>query len=261
MRRSKVLERLRAGKSALMTNPSMGHSPMAVGLAGKAGMDGVWLDMEHRPYTPREIAELCAAAHLIDVDPVVRIRKGEGYTSFFRPLEDGAAGIIVPHVAARDEAEWVARNAKYPPTGRRGLETVMLDADLGYADSLQYMAHANRETFVCIQIEDAEALDHLDAILSVPGIDLLFIGPADLTASLGIPFQFTHPTYDDAVSRIARAAAKFGKWWGLPVPDGAAARRWAARGARFFNIGSDYSLLKSGFARIRQEFDQEMAGE
>ena len=256
MRRSKVLAKLRAGKCALMTNPSWGHSPLATSLAGKAGIDAVWIDTEHRAYNPREVEQICMAACLADIDATIRIRKGEGYTSFFRPLEDGAAGIIVPHVVTREETEWVVRNAKYPPLGRRGIETVMLDSDLGYADAVEYLAHANRETFVCIQIEDVEALDNLDAILSVPGLDVIFIGPADLTGSMGIPFQFDHKRYKDAVERIGKAAAKHGKWWGLPVGDGAAAARYAAQGARFFNIGSDYALLRFGFQKIREDFDR-----
>jgi len=261
MRRSKILEQLRAGKCALMTMTSLGPSPLTVGIAGMAGMDAVWIDMEHRPFGPHQVAEMIAAARLYGVDPVVRVRKGEGYTSFFRPLEDGAAGIIVPHVITREEAEWVARNAKFPPQGRRGIEIVMPDADLSFSDPREFMAHANRETFVCIQIEDAEALDNLDTILSVPGIELVFIGPADLSASLGIPFQLEHRLYVEAVQRIARAAAKHGQWWGLPVKDAAAAAAYAAQGARFFNIGSDFMLLKNGFLRIRDEFDRALAAD
>lgn len=256
MRKSKVLAKLRAGKCALMTNTSWGHSPLATGLAGKAGIDAVWIDAEHRAYNPREIEEICSAAHLADIDAAVRIRKGEGYTSFFRPLEDGAAGIIVPHVKTREETEWVVRNSKYPPMGRRGIETVTLDSDLGYADAVEYLAHANRETFVCIQIEDVEALSDLDGIVSTPGVDVLFIGPADLTGSMGIAFQFDHKEYKAAVERIAKTAAKHGKWWGLPVGDGAAAARYAAQGARFFNIGSDYALLRFGYENIRKDFDR-----
>jgi len=256
MRRSKVLEKLRAGKPVLMTMTSLAPAPLAVEIAGRAGMDAVWLDMEHRPFTPREVAELIAAARLGDVDAVVRVRKGEGYTCFFRPLEDGAAGIIVPHVTTTTEAEWVVRNAKYPPLGRRGIEIVMPDADLSFSDPHAYMAHANRETFVVIQIEDVEALAQLDAIIAVPGVDIIFIGPADLTASMGIPFAFDHPYYAEAITRISNAAAKCGKWWGLPVKDAAEAAAYAARGARFFNIGSDLRLLKDSFLAIRAAFNR-----
>jgi len=256
MRRSKILEKLRAGKPVLLNNVSLSPNPLGVEIAGKAGIDGVWIDMEHRPFSQREVAEMIAGARLGDTDAMVRIRKGEGYTSFFRPLEDGAAGIMVPHVASRAETEWVVRNSKYPPIGRRGVENVMPDADLSFAGTLEYMEHANRETFVAIQIEDVEALDVLDEMLAVKGWEIVFIGPADLTASMGITLQLEHPKFRDAVQKIADAAARHGKWWGLPVANAQAAAKYAEKGARFFNIGSDFGYLKQGFLNARAEFDK-----
>jgi len=256
MRRSKMLAKLRAGKVALVVNISLSPSPLAVEMAGRAGVDGVWIDTEHRPFTPREVAHVIAGARLGDVDAIVRIRKGEGYTSFFRPFEDGAAGIIVPHVKTREEAEWVVSNAKYPPLGRRGVENVMPDADLGYADSLAYLEHANRETFVIVQIEDAEALDALDDILSVDGIEMVFIGPADLSCSMGIPFQFDRAEFRDAVRRIADSAKRNGVWWGLPVLEMAAGVPYVEMGARFLNVGGDYRFLRAAFETARRTFDE-----
>ena len=256
MRRSKVLENLRAGHPALTVNISLSTNPLAVEIAGRAGIDGVWIDSEHRPFHQGEIASMITAGRVADVDCYIRIRKGEGYTSFFRPLEDGAAGIMVPHVTTREEAEWVARNAKFPPLGRRGMETMMPDADLGFVDPLEYVEHRNRETFVVIQIEDIEALDALDGIAAVDGVDILLIGPADLTFSMGIPLQFDHPRFRYVVSRIAGAAANHGKWWGMPVPDVAAAERYAEQGARFFNIGGDYGVLRNAFTAVRNEFNE-----
>lgn len=260
MRRSKVLAKLRAGKAALLGNLSLSPCPLGVEIAARSGLDGLWIDMEHRPFSQREVADMITAARASDIDAMPRIRKGEGYTSFFRPLEDGAAGIMVPHVASEEEARWVVRNAKFPPIGRRGMERMMPDADLGYVDAMEFVAHANRETFVVIQIEDAEALDHLDAIAAVEGIDVLFVGPADLSFSLGCPLQFDSPAYAEAERAIAAAAAKAGKWWGRPVADAQAAALYAEKGARFFAMGGDYGLLKVGFERMRREFDEAVGG-
>lgn len=259
MRRSKILEKLRAGKSVLLTNISLGPMAMAVEMAGRSGIDGVWIDMEHRPYGQREVAEMIAGARLGDTDAMVRIRKGEGYTSFFRPLEDGAAGIMVPHITTGEEAAWVARNSKFAPIGRRGVENVMQDADVGFANTMEYLAHANRETFVAIQIEDAEALDKLDDIAGTQGFEILFIGPADLSVSLGVPFQFDSPKYREAEAAVRKAAQKHGKWWGRPVADAKIAAAYAEQGARFFNIGGDYGFLRAGFANIRKSFDESVA--
>lgn len=256
MRKSKVLAKLRGDQPALLTNLSLSPSPLAVEMAGRVGIDGVWMDMEHRPFTQREIAGMIGGARLGDVDAMVRIRKGEGYTSFFRPLEDGAAGIMVPHIKTREEAEWVARNSKYPPIGRRGAENVMPDADLSFSDTLEYFEHANRETFVAIQIEDVEALDDLDGIAGTNGLEILFIGPGDLTLSMGIPLQTDHPLFLDAVQKIAAAAARHGKWWGLPVKDIESAVKYAEQGARVFNISGDFTFIKQGMTQIREDFDR-----
>ncbi len=259
MRRSRVLEKLRSGKPALTVNVSLAPSPLAVQLVGHCEFDGIWIDTEHRPMNQWQVSSMITAGRLVDVDCYVRIRKGEGYTSFFRPLEDGAAGIMVPHVKTREEAEWVVCNSKFPPVGRRGLETMMPDADLGFNDPIEYTQYANRETFVAIQIEDVEALDHIEEIGTVPGIDILFIGPADLSFSMGIPLQLDHPRFLKAVESIASAAAENGKWWGLPVGDVESARRYAAQGARFLNVGGDYGLLRNGFQRIKAEFSEALS--
>ena len=254
MRKSRILEKLRAGKPALSVNISLAPSPLAVELVGHCGFDGIWIDTEHRPMNEWHVAPMITAGRCVDVDCFVRIRKGEGYSSFFRPLEDGAAGIMVPHVKTREEAEWVVRNAKFPPIGRRGMETMMPDADLGFTDPVAYTEHANRETFVCIQIEDVEALDHIDEIAATPGLDILFIGPADLTFSMGIPLHLDHPRYREAVKAIASAAEKSGKWWGVPVGDFETAGRYLDQGARFLNVAGDYGILRNGLLNAYETF-------
>lgn len=259
MRRSRVLERLRAGKAALLTSIILGPSTLAVETLGRAGIDGVWIDMEHRPMSQREVAEMVTASRIVDMDAMVRIRKGEGYTSFFRPLEDGASGIMVPHVKSREDAEWAVANAKFPPLGRRGCDTTMPDSDMTFADPLTYLEHANRETFVVVQIEDAESLDHLDDIASVEGIDVLFIGPADLSISLGVPFQMQCARFREAVQAVRWAAKRHGKWWGLVVGDVPSAGSYAEDGARFLCIGGDFFFLKAACLGLRKEFDDAMA--
>lgn len=261
MRRSKMLEKLRRDEAVVSVNISLSPDPLAIEIAGRSGIDGVWIDTEHRPFSQREVAAMINAGRIADIDCFVRIRKGEGYTSFFRPLEDGAAGIIVPHVATREEAEWVARNANFPPMGRRGMEMMMPDADLGFGDIFEYVAHANRETFVIIQIEDVEALDTVEEIAEVPGIDMFMIGPGDLSFSMGIPLQLDHPEFQAAVKKIAAAAAANGKWWGLPVGDTDGVANYYDLGARFFNLGGDYGMLKNGCLQVRSDFDRVMGNE
>ena len=135
MRTSKVLARLRADKPVLMTNISMGVNTMAVEMAGRLGYHAVWLDMEHRSFTWREMEMLIMASRLGNMDPLVRIRKQEGYATFLRPLQEGASGMMIPHVRSPEEAARWVEYGKYGPAGRRGFENVMRDADMGLVDS------------------------------------------------------------------------------------------------------------------------------
>lgn len=258
MRRSRVLEKLRRGECAISCNVSMAPAPEVVEMAGLAGFDACWIDMEHRDYTYREVNHMIRAARVVDMDALVRIRR-EGYFSYFRPFEAGAAGIMVPHCMNADDARFIARNARYYPLGLRGLETVGADADLGNADPAEYMAWANRETFVAVQIEDREAVEDIEAIAATPGIDLLFLGPADLTQSYGIPLQFQHPLIRQAAERIAAAAEAHGKWWGTTCGGAEAARPFVEMGARLVNVTGDWSLLHAGFHRVWKESQEMLA--
>ncbi|MGI6098179.1 MAG: 4-hydroxy-2-oxovalerate aldolase [Lentisphaerae bacterium] len=254
MRKSKVLARLRADKPVLMTNISMGVNTMAVEMAGLLGFHAVWLDMEHRSFTWRETEMLVMAARLGDLDALVRIRKQEGYVTFQRPLQEGAAGLMVPHVRSPEEAARWVEYGKYAPVGRRGFENVMRDADMGLVDSADYLGHANRETFLALQIEDIEAVEAVDEIAAVPGFEILFVGPGDLSNGYGVIGQARHARVMQAIERVAAAAARHGKWWGLPVTGVDEAARFAAMGGRFFNIGSDYGWIRTGLTQVRDAF-------
>jgi len=254
MRNSKVLARLRADKPVLMCNISLGVNPMAVELAGKLGFHGIWMDMEHRSFTWRDIELLIMAARLGDVDAVVRIRKQEGYATVHRPLQEGAGGLIVPHVRSPEEAAQWVEYGKFPPVGRRGFENVMRDADLGMANNADYVEHANRETFIALQIEDIEAVDAVEEIAAVPGYEMFFVGPADLSLGYGVLGETRHPKVMKAIEKIAAAAARHGKWWGMPVTGAAEAAQFAAMGGRFFNFGGDFGWIRAGLTQTRDQF-------
>ena len=251
MRKSKVLARLRADKPVLMTNISMGVNTMAVEMAGLLGFHAVWLDMEHRSFTWRETEMLVMAARLGDLDALVRIRKQEGYVTFQRPLQEGAAGLMVPHVRSPEEAARWVEYGKYAPVGRRGFENVMRDADMGLVDSADYLGHANRETFLALQIEDIEAVEAVDEIAAVPGFEILFVGPGDLSNGYGVIGQARHARVMQAIERVAAAAARHGNWWGRAVNGVDEAARLAGMGGLIFNIGSDNGWIRTGLTLVR----------
>ena len=182
MRKSKTLEKLRNGEYVLSTAIAVGGA-RAAELAGEIGFDCLWIDTEHKPINEETLFNIILGARAGGADCLVRIKK-RGYLDYFRPLEDGAAGIMVPHVKSVDEAKEVVRNAKYVPLGRRGIDFAGADSRYMLDNPKENMEFANRETFITVQIEDPEALDCIDEIAALDGIDLLFVGHGDLGAGL-----------------------------------------------------------------------------
>ena len=176
---------------------------------------------------------------------MVRILK-HGYTAPMRALELGANGIMVPHCRTAEEARQWVEWTRFPPLGKRGFDGAGPDADYALANPIEYLRHANEQTFLVVQIEDAEAVSCVDEIASVPGVDLLFVGPADLSISYGVPLQLDHIFVQRAIDRIAEAAAKNGKWWGMPTGSPDAAQALINRGGRFIVCGGDHGALLNG---------------
>lgn len=253
MRANRILARLREGGATLVASPSSYESPKIVELIGLLDFDGVWIDMEHMDYSYDQVFQMSLACRATGMESMVRIRPGE-YWSYSRALECGASGLMIPHCRSAADAAAIVRWSKFHPAGMRGMDGVEPAADYGLAPMADYMAHANHETFLAVQIEDREAVDDVDAIAATPGIDVLFIGPGDLSQSYGIPLQAGHEQMLRAIDRVAAAAARHGKWWGLPVPSAEAAARYYDQGARFFACGAAVILLQQGFRRIREEF-------
>lgn len=256
MRNSSVLKKLRADKAALVTNVGASNAPFVCEMIGRiGGFDCIWIDMEHRPLTMRDTCELIRGARAGGVDTCVRIRK-DAYWSFFRPLEDGATGLMLPHCMSPDEARWAVRNMRFAPEGLRGFDNAGADADYLQSELSEFMSHANQETFLVVQIEDHEAVACVEDIAAVKGVDVLFVGAADLSQSYGVPGQFRHERIREAIRRVAAAAKNNGCHWGVSMGTPNAAQEAYEQGARFINCSSDIGIMSNGFRAIRDEFNQ-----
>lgn len=255
MRTNRVLEKLRQGKATLVASPTPYASAKITEMLGLLDFDCAWIDMEHQDYSFDHLFEMALGCRAGGIEPMARIRKGD-YWSYSRPFEAGASGIMVPHCRSGAEAAQIVQHARFAPLGLRGMDGVEAAADYGLAPMADYMAHANRETFIVVQIEDREAVEDVEAIAATPGVDILFIGPGDLSQSYGIPLQTGHPLIQEATAKVAAAAARHGKWWGLPVGSAEQGRRYYDMGARFLACGAAIIILQQGFRRIRQEFDE-----
>ena len=152
------------------------------------------------------------------------------------------------------EAAEVVRWAKFPPQGRRGFDGANADAPYLAMPFRDYTHAANEQTIVIIQIETAGALEDVDAIAQVDGVDILMMGPADLSLQLGVGGQFDHPVLESAMQRIAAAALRHGKHWGRTAGSVVDVERFLALDARFLCFGADIIMVKSGLEAIQRDF-------
>ena len=253
MTKSRVLQKLRMGDIVRVAAIGRVTDPWLAETVGRIGYDVIWYDLEHRPFGYETIDPLSVACRAMGIDLMVRVRK-TGYDSPMRALEFGANGIMAPHCRSVEEARQWVEWVRFPPVGKRGFDGAGADADFGLADPLEHVRFANREVFLVLQIEDKEAVDCVDQIAAVEGVDLLFIGPADLSLSYGAPFQFDHPLLQDAVQRVASAVRSAGKWWGTSTANPEAAQKAVDDGARMITAGADHVFLVNGFKKAFEDF-------
>jgi 4-hydroxy-2-oxoheptanedioate aldolase len=252
--KSRLLKKLRAGEFVKVVGINRVTDPWLTEVAGQLGFDVIWFDMEHRPHGYEIIERLSLACRATGIDLMVRIRK-TGYTSVMRALEFGANGIMVPHCCTPQEAQQWVEWTRFPPQGRRGFDNAGADGNYTLSDSAAFLGHRNNETFLVLQIEDREAVECVEAIAAVDGVDGLFIGPADLTISYGVPFQRDNPTIQRAIDKVANATAKAGKWWGTVTETPETAQKELDRGARIITCADDHFLLVKGLQEAYRRFE------
>jgi 4-hydroxy-2-oxoheptanedioate aldolase len=253
MTKSRVLRKLRSGDFVKVAGISRVAEPWLTEVVGQIGYDVVWFDLEHRSYSVETVNNLSLACRATGIDLMVRIVKG-GYHSPMQALEFGANGLMIPHIRSADEARQWVEWSRFPPIGKRGLDGAGADADFGLADTREYLKHANEEVFLAFQIEDREAVDAIDEIAAVPGFDLLFVGPGDLSLSYDVPLEFDHPLLQAATRRVAEAARTNGKWWGTTTASPQKAQQALDLGASMIVAGGDHGSLVNGLRNSFREF-------
>lgn len=243
MRTSKLLQKLRAGQFVRIC--SLGHYlPFFVRHAAFHRYDAIWIDLEHVTMSIREVQSLLAICHAYDIDGIVRPPTNER-SNMYRYLEDGAAGLMMPMVSNAEAARAIVRLVKFPPVGSRGFAGGGLDADYALAlgrEGQRFTDDANRETFILAQIETAEAVNNIEQILAVDGIDAVFVGPADLGLRLAtIPAEFT---LEEAITRVAEATRRSGKAWGITAGSIEDVAKRQRQGAQLVPHGGDFGLMQ-----------------
>jgi 4-hydroxy-2-oxoheptanedioate aldolase len=217
------------------------------------GYDAVWLDQEHAGLSIEQIENDSRAARVTGLDSFVRLAPTD-YASVMRPLEAGAGGIMAAQVRGARQAREVVQWAKFHPIGLRGVNGTGVDGRYGTMPMAEYFEKANAETFVAIQIEHIDAVREVEAIAAIPGVDVLFIGPADLGQSMGIVGQWDHPDIWQAIERVARAAREHKIAWAILPRNAEYARRCLDVGCRMLSIGLDVWAVQRGLASFLAEF-------
>lgn len=251
-----VAERLKKGELAL--NLMVRHArTVDIALAARTcGFDGLFFDLQHGVIPEHEISQMAVAAMNMGVAPLVRVPEKD-YAAALRMLDNGALGIIMPEVTTVEDARNSVAACKYPPVGNRGAFGGW--AHFGYRSVAAPEARRaiNEATLLILMIESKAALENIEAIAAVPGVDVVHIGTNDLSTDLGHPGELTHPDVLAAVERVAKACRAHGKHTGVGgLYGGAEAARALAAvvklGARFITSASEWNLmLAAGTERVK----------
>jgi len=252
MRFSRIKDKLRRGEPALVVTCHY-TDPSVYEMTSLMGFDGIWMDLEHHPFSQETAGALMRAARVGSSDIIARPAKGE-FMRTARLLEAGAQGIMYPRCETGEEAAELVRWTKFAPQGERGIDGANADNPYCSMPMAEYIKLANEHTLLVVQIESPTALKNAEAIAAVPGVDVLMLGPGDFSVLAGIPFQFDHPMIQDAYQRTAEAAKKAGKWWGTVAFSPEHARMLMDAGALFICHGADILLVKRGFEDIQRRF-------
>jgi 2-keto-3-deoxy-L-rhamnonate aldolase RhmA len=245
MRTNPVKRALAAGKAVFGSEISRLRSPEVARLYAAAGFDFAFIDMEHSPFGLETVADIIAMCRIVGIVPIVRVPQAE-YAFVARVLDQGAQGIIVPRVndpqTVRDIVSWM----RYPPAGIRGFADTAPQTDHQRVPIHEFMEANNHETLCVIQIERRQALENLDEMLAVPGVDVACMGCMDLSIDLGVPGQIDHPTMVAAIERVVNTAHRHGIASGIITGQMEIINRWVQAGMRFASYATESMLLQEG---------------
>lgn len=256
MRPSRVLKKMREGKVATCIKLNFSDRRI-VELAAMCGFDCVWVDMEHVPNGIDTVEQAALAAKVYDCDLLTRVSRG-GYSDYIQPLEADSTGIMVPHLMSLEDAKYVQYYTKFHPIGRRPLDGGNADGKYCLVDTADYIKQANEQRFVIVQIEDPEPLKELDEICALPGIDMIFFGPADFSQGAGIPCDWDNPLLEETKRLIAKTARKHGKFAGT-VGGTENFNELVNMGYNFISLGADVVALAPYFQDIVAKCDNTKA--
>ena len=240
--RHPVRQRLEAGEAVFGLTITTSNVEAAA-LGAKLGFDFLWIEMEHSPITLETLRTMVLATRGLPACAFARVPVVELWTAK-RVLDQGVSGVIFPFASSPELAQVAAHACKYPPAGRRGCGPGL--AESSWPEAGCYHDSADQNVMVVAVIEEARAVDRIDEIAAVPGIDVLFIGTADLSFSLGLRGSQNEPLLNEAIARIAAAARRNGKYLGRPARTAEQLSQYREQGFQFLQCMTELGLMAAG---------------
>ncbi len=242
MKPNLVKQALKAGERVVGTMISDMRNPEVAYILAAAGMDFLMVDTEHASAGTESVQNIVRTARAAGLVPLARVTQNE-YAFIARILDMGTMGIMVPRVDTPDQARQVVKCAKYPPEGERGFGARGVVTDYEAVTVRDIVRWVNEHTLIIVQVESGEAVDKLEEITSIPGIDVALVGPNDLSISLGVPGDFKHPRFVEAVKRTFEICLKHGVSPAVHTADLEAVKRYRDMGMNFLMYGSESRML------------------
>jgi 2-keto-3-deoxy-L-rhamnonate aldolase RhmA len=251
----KIKERLLKGEMALGTIISEVRNPNIAYMLAQCGFDFFIIDNEHGAYNVETITNMVAAARGAGISVIVRIPEITR-ENILKPLDSGASGLLVPMVNTADEAKEIIQHAKYPPMGKRGAALRRPHNLYKKVNAADYLKQANENTFIAVQAETTESIKNINEIAAVEGVDCIFVGPFDLSISLGIPGQINHSLEIEAIEKIAGACKEHNKIAGILMFDQNLLTQWIKKDFRFAVYSSDITMLADAASNAVKELKE-----
>jgi 2-keto-3-deoxy-L-rhamnonate aldolase RhmA len=235
------------------------RQPSVMQLLKNAGFDFVLIDGEHGAFNLETLADLSRTARYVGLTPIVRPSEC-CYSQITTPLDGGAQGLMVPRITTPEQVKSVLSMMKYPPEGARGNAQARGYTNFRSGNVLETMKRANEENLLVVQVETKEAVECIEDIVQIPGVDIILVGPNDLSISLGVGGQMHAPQLVEAITRVISACNKYGVVPGIHCNDLAHSVEWTKKGMRFVSALSEIGcMVKAGLdtsSALNQAFEQ-----
>ncbi|MDR2163354.1 MAG: hypothetical protein LBO70_05360 [Clostridiales Family XIII bacterium] len=244
-------DKLDAGETVVGTFVKF-NCPTVIEMLGRADFDFFIIDREHAAFSDSDVERMVIASDSVGLPVIVRT-PSDSASDILHALDSGAAGVQIPNIESVEQVKSVVKNAKYYPEGSRGLSFAQRAAGYGFDSGDEYIRQSNRNTTISIHIENVGMVNRLDEICSIPAVDVLFIGPGDLSQSLGKPGQSDDPEVVKLVENCFDIGIKNGKRIGIYVNNKNSLQRYSDLGATYFAYKSDTLLFADSVKNARME--------